>query len=242
MFRKILFTDYGSFKVRLAEHLTTDIILKLATLFMFTPAVIDELRQASNSPEQRMVSLMEEKGQIKPNDISPLVTALDQLGLHGLLSTLHRIFQGSEDNTFLFVRYLKTFYHQLYSKVNPIPYIREKVFRVNDIFVEGGIEMHGRHNTGSERLLEGNRMEALKLKSYRDVFNDDIISSRRILLEGDPGYGKTTFTLQAAYDWCNASDSSPLKDVAIFILLPLRLLDRILSICLAIKLMLMPGE
>ncbi|PIK37259.1 hypothetical protein BSL78_25908 [Apostichopus japonicus] len=203
MFRKILFTDYGSFKVRLAEHLTTDIILKLATLFMFTPAVIDELRQASNSPEQRMVSLMEEKGQIS-------------------LMTSHPC--------------------NCSCKVNPIPYIREKVFRVNDIFVEGGIEIHGRHNTGSERPLEGNRMEAVKLKSYRDVFNDDIIASKRILLEGDPGYGKSTFTLQAAYDWCNASDSSPLKDVAIFILLPLRLLDRILSICLAIKLMLMPGE
>ncbi|PIK40115.1 hypothetical protein BSL78_23038 [Apostichopus japonicus] len=85
-------------------------------------------------------------------------------------------------------------------------------------------------------------MEAVKLKSYCDIFNDDIISSKRILLEGDPGYGKSTFTLQAAYDWCTASDSSPLKDVAIFILLPLRLLGGILSICLAIKLLLMPGE
>ncbi|XP_071851441.1 uncharacterized protein [Apostichopus japonicus] len=234
--------DFGRFKVRLAELLTTEIILKLATFFMFPPAKIDELRHTKSSPGLLMVYLMEERGQIKPNDISPLLTALDKLELHGLLSTLHRIFQGSEDKTCQFVQYLKTSYKQLYSKINPIPYIREKVFRVNDIFVEGGIEIHRRDNKGSERLLEGNRMEAVKLNSYRDVFNDDIISSRRILLEGDPGYGKTTFTLQAAYDWCTASDSSPLKDVAIFILLPLRLLGGILSICLAIKLILMPGE
>ncbi|XP_071852000.1 uncharacterized protein [Apostichopus japonicus] len=242
MFRKILFTDFGRFKVRLAELLTTEIILSLATFFMFPLAKIDELRHAQKCPGLLMVSLMEERGKIKPNDISPLLTALDKLELQGLLSTLHRIFQGSEDKTCQFVRYLKTFYKQLYSKINPIPYIREKVFRVNDIFVEGGIEMHRRDNKDTERLLEGNTMEAVKLNSYRDVFNDDIISSKRILLEGDPGYGKSTFTLQAAYDWCTASDSSPLKDVSIFILLPLRLLGGISSFCQAIKLMLMPGE
>ncbi|XP_071850693.1 uncharacterized protein [Apostichopus japonicus] len=234
--------DFGRFKVRLANCLTTEIILKLATLFKFTPAENDELRHAKKSTGLLMVSFMAERGQIKPNDISPLLTALDQLGLQGLLSTLRSIFPGSEDKTCQFVRYLKTFYKQLYSKINPIPYIREKVYRVNDIFVEGGIEMHGRDNKGSERPLEGKRMEAVKLNSYRDVFNDDIISSKRILLEGDPGYGKTTFTLQAAYDWCNGSDSSPLKDVAIFILLPLRLLGGISSVCQAVKLMLMPDE
>ncbi|PIK47623.1 hypothetical protein BSL78_15516 [Apostichopus japonicus] len=230
------------FKVRLAELLTTDIILSLATFFMFSPAKIDELRHAKNSPGQLMVSLMEERGQIKPNDISPLLIALDKLELHGLRTTLHRIFQGSEDKTCLFVRYLKTFYKQLYSKIHPIAYIREQVYCVNDLFVEGGIEMHGRYNKGRKRPLEGCRMEAVTLKSYRDVFNNDIISSKRILLEGDPGYGKSTFALQASYDWCIASDSSPLKGVDIFILLPLRLLGDILSICLAIKLILMPGE
>ncbi|XP_071851920.1 uncharacterized protein [Apostichopus japonicus] len=234
--------NFGRFKVRLAELLTTDIILSLATFFMFPPAKIDEIRHTKNSPGQLMVSLMEERGQIKPNDISPLLTALDKLELYGLLSTLHRIFPGSEDKTCLFVRYLKTFYKQLYSKIHPIPYIREKLYCVNDVFVEGGIEMHGRDNKESERPLTGNRREAVKLNSYRDVFNDDIISSKRILLEGDPGYGKSTFTLQAAFDWCIASDSSPLKGVDIFILLPLRLLGGIFSICLAIKLILMPGE
>ncbi|XP_071839491.1 uncharacterized protein [Apostichopus japonicus] len=234
--------NFGRFKVRLAELLTTEIILSLATFFLFPPAKIDELRHTNMNPGLLMVSFMEERGLINHNDISPLLTALDQLGLQGLRTTLHRIFPGSEDKSYLFVRYLKTFYKQLYSKIHPIPYFREKVYCVNDVFVESGIEMHRIHNKGRERPLEGNIMEAVKLNSYRDVFNDDIISSKRILLEGDPGYGKTTFTLQAAYDWCNAADSSPLKDVDIFILLPLRLLGGILSICLAIKLLLMPGE
>ncbi|XP_071852043.1 uncharacterized protein [Apostichopus japonicus] len=230
--------DFGRFKVRLAELLTAEIILKLAMLFKFTPAENDELRHAKKSTGLLMVSFMAERGQIKPNDISPLLTALDRLGLQGLLSTLRSIFQGSEDKTYQFVRCLKSSYKQLYSKINPIPYIREKVYRVNEIFVEGGIEMHRRDNKDTG----GNRMEAVKLKSYHDVFNDDIVSSKRILLEGDPGYGKSTFTLQAAYDWCNASESSPLKDVAIFILLPLRRLGGISLVCQAIKLMLMPGE
>ncbi|PIK41454.1 hypothetical protein BSL78_21683 [Apostichopus japonicus] len=65
---------------------------------MFPPAKIDELRPAKNSPGQLMVSLMEERGQIKPNDISPLLTALDELGLHGLLSNLHDIIPGSEES------------------------------------------------------------------------------------------------------------------------------------------------
>ncbi|PIK35247.1 putative NLR family CARD domain-containing protein 4 [Apostichopus japonicus] len=60
--------------------------------------------------------------------------------------------------------------------------------------------------------------------------------------EGDPGYGKSTLTLQAAYDWCLGNVALPLKTVAVFILLPLRLLGNISSIFEAIRLVLMPPE
>ncbi|PIK34873.1 putative NLR family CARD domain-containing protein 4 [Apostichopus japonicus] len=82
----------------------------------------------------------------------------------------------------------------------------------------------------------------VSVKSFRDIFDSDIISSNRILLEGDPGYGKSTLTLQAAYDWCLGNVASPLKNVAVCILLPLRLLGNISSIFEAIRFVLMPKE
>ena len=159
------------------------------------------------------------------------------------LNAKHLVFFPLAGKQSLFLDFLRTMYMQRYNKIQPIPYIRDKVYCVNNVFVEGGLEVNVGSSRQSPTALHGCGSETVKITSYRDVFNDDVISSKRMLLEGDPGYGKSTFTLQAAYEWCCGSEeSSPLRNCDVFILLPLRLLEGISSICLAIKLLLMPRE
>lgn len=135
----------------------------------------------------------------------------------------------------VFVEALRKTYSRWYSKIQPIPYIRDRMFGVDEIYVENGIE-----------IVEGGAHIPSKLDSFRDVFDKGIISSRNILLEGDPGYGKSTFALQAAYDWCaqksSPSSFSPLRNFQVLILLPLRLLGSISSIYEAIRSILLPTD
>ena len=95
-FFTIFMTDYGQFKVALADLLTIDLIISLATFFMYPPAKIDELRNTTESRGQLMVSLMEERGQIQRNDVSQLLNGLEKLGLHGLLNTVKEIIPQPE--------------------------------------------------------------------------------------------------------------------------------------------------
>lgn len=82
----------------------------------------------------------------------------------------------------------------------------------------------------------------MRQESYKSVFLKTLKESKRRILEGEPGYGKSTLTLQLAYDWCNDVSDSPLGKVEILILLKLRQLRGISSIYRAIKLFLLPKE
>lgn len=135
----------------------------------------------------------------------------------------------------LFVQQLKTKYQIHFEGIRPIPYIREKTYSVNNIFVENPIEsfplgaLHYEH----EQLK--------KLKNYHDLLKHETHIDRKIVL-GDPGYGKSTLALQMAYDWCTRQDSSPLRNTEILILLRLRQLCKDTSIYKAIKLLLLPYD
>ncbi|KAJ8051095.1 NLR family CARD domain-containing protein 4 [Holothuria leucospilota] len=152
---------------------------------------------------------------------------------------------NSEPNSFMegdlkgitnqFLKELKGKYKDLYDAVQPIPYIKERLYCVDRVFVEGGIEFLDSY--------KGETMGNWKnLDSYQNVFNDQRVQSPRRILEGDPGYGKSTVTLQFAYDWCNSKDTSALKDVEIMILLRLRQMGGVSSIYRAIKQFILPKD
>lgn len=121
----------------------------------------------------------------------------------------------------LFIKALRRKYKTLYDGVQPIPFIRDKLFCVNTIFVEGGLEF-----LASSWVM---------LDSYHHVFREPRIKSERRFVTGEPGYGKSTLSLQFAHDWCEKVQESYLKDVEILILLRLRQLGKVTCVYKAIR-------
>lgn len=106
-----------------------------------------------------------------------------------------------------------------------IPYIKDKLVASGKqkVFVEPSIQVRQR----SWRHLP----------SYRDVFR---IHQKRLILQGAQGSGKTTLTLQYAYDWCEKEDY--LNNVDLIIYLLWRQLEGEGSIYTAIKHFILPGN
>ncbi|XP_071851097.1 uncharacterized protein [Apostichopus japonicus] len=130
---------------------------------------------------------------------------------------------------------LKTVYKKQYDALQPIPYIKDRLYCIDKVFVEGGIEHF------LETQSENSQKE--RLSSYKNIFTDSSSRSytRRIVV-GEAGYGKSTLTLQLAYDWCNGVKDSPVSAADVLILLKLRQLGNVRSIYKAIKVMLLPSE
>ncbi|KAJ8050772.1 NLR family CARD domain-containing protein 4 [Holothuria leucospilota] len=135
-----------------------------------------------------------------------------------------------------FLKQVNERYKDLYNAVQPIPYIKDRFYCVDKVFVEGGIEFLDSVTSG------GGLGEWKRLETYQDIFHDPQGKSTRRILEGEPGYGKSTVTLQFAYDWCNNIQGSALKDVELLILLRLRHLGGVSSIYRAIKQFILPKD
>ncbi|XP_071820309.1 NLR family CARD domain-containing protein 4-like [Apostichopus japonicus] len=130
---------------------------------------------------------------------------------------------------------LKSTYTGQYNAVQPIPYIRDRLYCVDKVFVEGSVHFLVAGVRGQETSWE-------RLESYKRIYSDRRIKSTRRILEGEPGYGKSTVTLQLAYDWCNGVQDSPFGDVEILILLRLRQVGGVKSIYRAINRFLASGS
>ncbi|PIK47801.1 hypothetical protein BSL78_15344 [Apostichopus japonicus] len=85
-------TGFGMFKAKLADILTEENILQLATFFHYPPAKID-LLQSKDSRYHLMVHYMEERGQITETDITTLLRALKALNLHGMQRRVQTLFE-----------------------------------------------------------------------------------------------------------------------------------------------------
>lgn len=144
------------------------------------------------------------------------------------------IFSFLIDKKKIMITALKKKYKIRYEAVHPIPYMREKHFSVNQVFIDTGIVC----------VTKTPPREVKKpwepLESYKAIFGDRRMQAKRVIIEGEPGYGKSTLTMQLAYDWCNKIKDSPIHKVEILIILQLRQLSSQTSIPRAIKLFLLP--
>ncbi|XP_071853658.1 uncharacterized protein [Apostichopus japonicus] len=137
----------------------------------------------------------------------------------------------------IYLAALKNIYKEQYDAVQPVPYIKDRLYCVDRVFVEGGIQVLA----GNGRFLKQDESWR-RLKSYKNIFTDSELRTTRRILEGEPGYGKSTLTLQLAYDWCNGVKDSPLYGVENLIVLKLRQMGNIKKIDRAIKMFLLSKE
>lgn len=124
----------------------------------------------------------------------------------------------------------------MYENIQLVPFIPDRVYRVDKVFVVGGIELL------TFEVEKGHSQKWEKLKSYHDILHDVSKSSAKRFVEGKAGMGKSTLTLQLIYDWSNKVPESYLCGVEIVILLRLSQLKGVTSICQAIKLFLLPRD
>ncbi|XP_071852829.1 uncharacterized protein [Apostichopus japonicus] len=137
----------------------------------------------------------------------------------------------------IYLAALKDVYKAQYDAVQPVPYIKDRLYCVDRVFVEGGIQVLA----GNGRFFKQDESWR-RLKSYKNIFTDSELRTTRRILEGEPGYGKSTLTLQLAYGWCNGVNDSPLYGVENLIVLKLRQMGNIKKIDRAIKMFLLSKE
>ncbi|PIK52559.1 putative NLR family CARD domain-containing protein 4 [Apostichopus japonicus] len=133
-----------------------------------------------------------------------------------------------------FIEHLKSKYEIFYDSVQPIPYIKDRMYCVDKVFVEGGIE----YMTG----ISGGQAQWDKLLSYQKLVNENCLKTKRQILEGEPGYGKSTLTLQLLYDWCKSHSKTSSRGVNVIIYLRLRQLGGVVSIFSAIRQVILPRD
>ncbi|XP_071851079.1 uncharacterized protein [Apostichopus japonicus] len=141
----------------------------------------------------------------------------------------------SEKET-LFIGQIKSKYELLYDSVQPIPYIKDRMYCVDKVFVNGGVEFLAKIPEG------GGHSRWESLGTYQDILSETCLSSKRQILEGEPGYGKSTLTLQLLYDWCQSVHTSPLINIDVVIYLRLRQLGGVNSIYSAIRQFILPKD
>lgn len=107
--------------------------------------------------------------------------------------------------------------------------MKKKIYRVNDVYVDGGLEFQKETSTG------GKRRNSELLKSYKDLFRGDCLKASNCIIKGEPGHGKSTLFHQCVYHWCHEIEDSQLKDFELLIFLRLRQLSGVRGISYAIK-------
>ncbi|XP_071851038.1 uncharacterized protein [Apostichopus japonicus] len=133
-----------------------------------------------------------------------------------------------------FIEHLKAKYEIFYDSVQPIPYIKDRMYCVDKVFVEGGIE----YMTG----ISGGQAQWDKLSSYQELVKENCLKTKRQILEGEPGYGKSTLTLQLLYDWCKSHSKTSSRGVDVITYLRLRQLRGVESIFSAIRQFILPRD
>ncbi|PIK34273.1 hypothetical protein BSL78_28906, partial [Apostichopus japonicus] len=129
----------------------------------------------------------------------------------------------------ILVNALKRAYHRKYKHIKPVPFEAVSLC-ASDVCIDGVIKVLDR----SKREKDPCRWTTIQsrhdlLKLYKDL------DGTRILIDGEPGYGKSTLLRQYAHDFVNQSPESPLKRFSIFVLLPLKELCNVTCIYQAIR-------
>ena len=105
-------------------------------------------------------------------------------------------------------------YKSTLCKKNTCPWKPKEYLDLNKIFVPLTIDID----------VKGATVVKKHLNSYQDILKKSQ-DSKRFLLVGDPGQGKSVLCAKMAHDWCYKTALSPLKHIQLLLILQLSTID-----------------
>ncbi|KAJ8019338.1 NACHT, LRR and PYD domains-containing protein 6 [Holothuria leucospilota] len=122
-----------------------------------------------------------------------------------------------KDKRALFVEFLKKKIKSWYETMTPVPWKKSCQWKSTDLFVGSGLIL-----TDSKAKQNVQNVDEQCKLNYTEIFTHDKLKSEiRIILEGDPGAGKTMLLSQLAYDWSKGK----IDGVDILVFLPLKIVE-----------------
>ncbi|XP_071843341.1 uncharacterized protein [Apostichopus japonicus] len=227
-------TEYDRFLAGLSAHLTFSITVELCDNFKVT----DENKNtviSNQNPGLSFLLTIDEMGIINPSDVSKLETPLEEYHLLQAVAKIHeyqslvlsdKTMPQVEDKDSLFLKCLQQKMKSWFETMTPVPWMKSCQWKSNDLFIASRLVLT---NSGSK--ISSREVDRKCKLHYLDIFTDERLKAEtRIILEGQPGSGKTMLSSQLAYDWC----CGKLMDIPIVIYLPLKIVDD-MTIIQAIK-------
>ncbi|XP_071842474.1 uncharacterized protein [Apostichopus japonicus] len=227
-------TEYDRFLAGLSAHLTFSITVKLCDNFEVTNENKNSVISNQN-PGLSFLLTIDEMGIINPSDVSKLETPLEEYRLLQAVAKIHEyqslvlsdeIKAQDEDKESLFLKCLQQKMKSWFETMTPVPWMKSCQWKSNDLFIASRLVLT---NSGSN--ISSREVDRKCKLHYLDIFTDERLKAEtRIILEGQPGSGKTMLSSQLAYDWC----CGKLMDIPMVIYLPLKIVDD-MTIIQAIK-------
>ncbi|XP_071842505.1 uncharacterized protein [Apostichopus japonicus] len=227
-------TEYGKFLAGLSAHLTFSITVKLCDNFEVT-AKNKKTVTSSQNPGLSFLLTIDKMGIINPSDVSKLETPLEEYRLLQAVAKIHEYqslvlsdetMPRDEDKESLFLKCLQQKMKSWFETMTPVPWMKSCQWKSNDLFIASRLVLT---NSGSN--ISSRQVDRKCKLHYLDIFTDERLKAEtRIILEGQPGSGKTMLSSQLAYDWC----CGKLMDIPMVIYLPLKIVDD-MTIIQAIK-------
>ncbi|PIK57137.1 putative NACHT, LRR and PYD domains-containing protein 10-like [Apostichopus japonicus] len=144
---------------------------------------------------------------------SALILTKGKLDLGRRLLLLAKEEHGKEN---LFIKCLQQKMKTWFETMTPVPWKKSCQWKPSDLFIASGLVLTTSGSNISSREVD----QKCKLH-YLDIFTDERLKAEtRIILEGQPGSGKTMLSSQFAYDWCCGK-----LDIPMVIYLPLKIVD-----------------
>ncbi|PIK47026.1 putative NACHT, LRR and PYD domains-containing protein 10-like [Apostichopus japonicus] len=227
-------TEYDRFLGSLSAHLTISITEKLCDNFLLTDDNKNTVISSQN-PGLSFLLKIDEMGIINSSDVSKLETPLEEYRLLQAVAKIHE-YQSlvlsdktkpqDEDIENFFIKCLRQKIKSWFETMTPVPWKKSCQWKSNDLFIASRLVL-----TTSGSKISSREVDRKCKLHYRGIFTDERLKAEtRIILEGQPGSGKTMLSSQLAYDWC----CGELIDIPMVIYLPLKIVDN-MTIIQAIK-------
>lgn len=226
-------TSYDRFLSTLSAHLVAHTPGNLCDSFNISGEKKDRITSSQNPGLSLLLTLHDMKV-IEPSKVEDLKQPFTDLSLVQAVAKINEYNKSvnedenvalqeevteltMEEKEDLFIRCLQKKIKICYETMSPVPWKNSCKWKAADLFVETTLTLT---NVKIEKSRAPNTEECEL--HYREIFTHDRIKAEtRILLEGDPGAGKTLLMYQLAYEWSQGK----FKNIRFLILVPLTVLE-----------------